>query len=282
MHPGEDAGECGLGARVGSRRPRTAPPRFSCCPHRSIGTSGSARAFGRTLAEFRRSHAECQGFHDDPDPCHPLVVECFADTVMRALAGRQIPPQRAGLLFVASGHGDAGSRAQSYRLMRLLWEQLSLGRADVAFLRHAQVFLGTALERCAARAAALDTGPAEPMADRTRGLRPAPYWTISSVRTPIRAEWTLASPPGDHPSLSAWLTQRMTRLWREKRSRDEARRPVSQIGGLRSARRGSGRVTDGSRSTTARPERASSPARATATHWRPCSRKCCRRPTRIL
>ncbi|HTW65412.1 MAG TPA: hypothetical protein VME17_12375 [Bryobacteraceae bacterium] len=33
----------------------------------------------------------------------------------------------------------------------------------------------------------------------------------------------MAAPPGDHPALIAWLTQRITRLWNEKRSRESLR-----------------------------------------------------------
>jgi sirohydrochlorin ferrochelatase len=223
MHPAEDAGECSLEA-VLDEVAASGAAEILVLPASLGWNVGQRERFGETLAEFRRSHAHVKVFHDDPDPCHPLVVECFADTAMRVLAGRQIPPQRAGLLVVASGHGDAGSRAQSYRLMRLLWEQLSSSRADVAFLRHAQVFLSTALERCAS----------DPL--HWILVPQSQWWTehVDYARTilddfhrahPDCAEWTLASPPGDHPSLSAWFTQRMTRLWREKQSRDEARAP---------------------------------------------------------
>lgn len=235
MHQGEDAGECGLDAVLDDVAASDAAE-ILVIPASLDWSVWQRERFGQTLAEFRRSHAQVGVFHDDPDPCHPLVVECFADMVMRALAIREIPPQRAGLLVVASGHGDAGSRAQSYRLMRLLWEQLSVARADVAFLRHAQVFLGAALERCAA----------EPL---DWILVPQSQWPtehLDYARTilddfqrarPGSAEWTLTSPPGDHPLLSAWLTQRMTRLWREKQSREEARVSSAKSGGAECAPR---------------------------------------------
>jgi hypothetical protein len=147
---------------------------------------------------------------------------------MHALAVRQLPPQRVGLLLVASGHGDGGSRAQSYRLMRLLWEHLSLARADVAFLRHTQEFLGTALDRCAR----------EPLG---WVLVPQSQWStehLDYARTilenyqrqhPGSAGWLLAAPPGDHAALSAWFTQRMTRLWQDKRARDAAHTPSLKL-----------------------------------------------------
>ena len=59
-----------------------------------------------------------------------------------------IPPRQAGILLVANGQGDPESRADSYRLMRMLWEQTGLGLGEVGFLRHEQPFLSAALQRC--------------------------------------------------------------------------------------------------------------------------------------
>jgi len=222
-HPGEDAGEYGLdrvldGEAAGGTR------EIFVLPASLDWNLWQREAFGRTLAEFRRRHGNTAVFHDDVDPCHPLVVECFADMFARALADHQVPPQRLGLLLLASGHGDSGSRSQSYRLMRLLWERLSLARADVAFLRHAQEFLGTALDRAAR----------EPL---DWVLVPQIQWHTEHfdyARTilenfqcthPEASTWPLASPPCDHPSLHAWLAQRMTRLWQERRSRAAVRTP---------------------------------------------------------
>jgi len=221
-HPGEDAGEYGLdrvldGEAAGGTR------EIFVLPASLDWNLWQREAFGRTLAEFRRRHGNTAVFHDDVDPCHPLVVECFADMFARALADHQVPPQRLGLLLLASGHGDSGSRSQSYRLMRLLWERLSLARADVAFLRHAQEFLGTALDRAAR----------EPL---DWVLVPQIQWHTEHfdyARTilenfqcthPEASTWPLAS-PCDHPSLHAWLAQRMTRLWQERRSCAAVRTP---------------------------------------------------------
>ena len=33
----------------------------------------------------------------------------------------------------------------------------------------------------------------------------------------------MAEPPGDHPAITAWLAQRITRLWNEKRARESVR-----------------------------------------------------------
>lgn len=221
VHPGDDAGECALGDVLDSEAAGGAREIF-VLPTSLEWSVWQREAFGRTLAEFRRRQTNVTVFHDDVNPCHPLIVECFAETILQTLAASQAPPQRVGLLVVASGHGDSGSRAQSYRFMRLVWEQLSLARADVGFLRHAQPFLATALERCAG----------EPL---HWILLPQSQWHtehIDYAQTILenfqRAHdgsigWRMAPPPGDHPLLSAWLTQRMSRIWQEKRARDAAR-----------------------------------------------------------
>src|SRR5882724_8833357 len=223
MHPGEDAGEHGLD-RVLDNEAAGGAREIFVLPASLDWNLWQREAFGRTLAEFRRCYGNTAVFHDDVDPCHPLVVECFADIFARALAGHQVPPHRLGLLLVASGHGDSGSRSQSYRLMRLLWERLSLARADVAFLRHAQEFLGTALERAAREP--LDWVLVPQMQWHTEHFAYARTILENFQRVhPEAAAWPVAAPPGDHPSLNAWVVQRMTRLWQERRSREAVRTP---------------------------------------------------------
>jgi hypothetical protein len=91
---------------------------------------------GEELSAARRRHVTLSIHHDTVDPAHPFLVECFASQILQALQERHIPPQQAGLLLVADGRGDPAMRADSYRLMRLLWEQAGLGWADVGFVRH--------------------------------------------------------------------------------------------------------------------------------------------------
>ena len=38
----------------------------------------------------------------------------------------------------------------------------------------------------------------------------------------------MAEPPGDHPAITAWLTQRITRLWNEKRTREAVRLRIAE------------------------------------------------------
>lgn len=226
MHAADDAGECSLD-RVLHREAGSGARELFVLPAALEWNLWQREAFGRSLAEFRRGHGNVPVFHDDVDCCHPLLVECFAEAVAKAFAAQNIPRQRAGLLLIASGQGDSGSRAQSYRLMRLLWEQLSVARGDVAFLRCAQVFLPAALERCAH----------EPL---NWALVPQSQWRTEHVdysqtilenfrlTDPQSSCWPLVEPPADHPAIAAWLTQRMTRLWQEKRARDAVRSPSAK------------------------------------------------------
>ena len=222
MHPGEDTGECRLGAMLDSEATEGASEIF-VMPASLDWSVWQREAMGQTLAEFRR-RASVALFHDDVDPCHPLLVECFAEAIVRTLAGLEIPPQSVGLLLVASGHGDSGSRAQSYRLMRLLWEQLSLRRADVAFLRHAQTFLSAALERCAREPLHWVLVPQSQWQTEHTGYARTILENFQQAH-PEAAGWQLAAQPGDHALLNAWISQRMVRLWHERRSREATRIP---------------------------------------------------------
>ncbi len=184
-------------------------------------------ALGQTLAEWRRAGTGIAVHADSVDLAHPLLVDCFTGIVTARLAGSRVPPQRLGLLLVSGGNGDSGSRAQSYRLMRLLWEQLGVGRADVAFVRYTQTFLGQALERCL-------RDPHEWL------LLPQMLWAsehFEYARVILEncqrqhaeaAGWRLLEPVGVHPALTAWLTQRIVQLWRDKRSWEAVRVPSAR------------------------------------------------------
>ncbi len=169
-------------------------------------------ALGQAIGEARRAHPQIVLHHDDVDPGHPLLVEALADQVGRA----------TGLILASSGHGDAGSRAQSYRLMRLIWERLSLTAGEVGFVRHAQPFLAQALEKCAQRL--LDWVMLPQSLWRTEHVEFAEVILQNFQRDhPEAATWRMADPPGSHPAITAWLTQRITRLWSEKRARESMR-----------------------------------------------------------
>jgi hypothetical protein len=130
--------------------------------------------------------------------------------------------QQVGLILAASGHGDAVSRANSYRLMRLIWEHLGLGAGEVGFVRHAQPFLAHTLEKCAQRP--LDWIVLPESQWRTEHVEYAEVILENFQRGHQEAgSWSMAEPPGDHPAIAAWLTQRITRLWNEKRARESQR-----------------------------------------------------------
>ncbi len=182
---------------------------------------------GEELSAARRRHPAVSFHHDTVDPTHPVLVECFAGQFLQALHERQIPVQQAGLLLVAEGQGDPATRADAYRLMRLLWEQSGAGWAEVGFVRHPQPFLPTVLIRCMN----------EP---RVWVLLPHCQWEgefceyVSVMLAdhqrahPESAGWCLLDPPRDHPAILAWLEQRLMRLWQDKRARQAVRVPSAK------------------------------------------------------
>ncbi len=179
-------------------------------------------ALGRAIGEARRANPRLTIHHDDVDPGHPLVVQALADQVARSIPSEARSAQQVGLILAASGHGDAGSRANSYRLMRLVWEQLGLGAGEVGFVRHAQPFLGHTLDKCAQRPLHWIVLP--------ESLWPTEHVEYAAVilenfqrAHPEAAGWRMAEPSIDHPAITAWLTQRITRLWNEKRARESVR-----------------------------------------------------------
>jgi sirohydrochlorin ferrochelatase len=179
---------------------------------------------GQTLAEARRNHPQIAVHHDDVDPSHPLLVQALADQVSRAIPPVTRSPQHIGLILAASGHGDASSRANSYRLMRLVWEQLGLAAGEIGFVRHAQPFLGHTLEKCIARP--LDWIILPETIWKTEHVEYATVILANFQRAhPEASTWRMAEPPCDHPAITAWLAQRITRLWNEKRTRDSVRVP---------------------------------------------------------
>jgi sirohydrochlorin ferrochelatase len=180
------------------------------------------QTLGCVIAEARRNHPGLVVHHDDVDPAQPMLVDSLAHQVSKALETQA--PQHCGLILAPSGHGDADSRAQSYRLMRCIWERLGLAGGEVGFVRHAAPFLLGTLERCAG------SGGSHPWV-----VLPQSQWSTEHCdfaetiltnfqRThPCAAGWRMAEPPGAHPVITAWLTQRIVRLWQEKRAREAVR-----------------------------------------------------------
>lgn len=183
---------------------------------------GQRVLLGEEVVMARRRHASLSIHHDTVDPCHPLLIDCLSGQLLRALADHALTPGQAGLLLVADGQGHPATRADTYRLMRLLWEQTGLAQAEVGFLRHNRPFLRDALARClrdplvwlvlrqSQWAGEQDEHARLILADHQRAH-------------PEAAGWQVIDPPGSHPAIFAWLEQRMRRLWEEKRAHQAVR-----------------------------------------------------------
>ena len=177
----------------------------------------------------RRDLAELEIYYDDPDPCHPLLLHILVDVFCRTLATARAMPQEIGLLLVASGHGDAPARAQSYRLMRLLWEQLGVAAGEVAFLRHEKTPLPEQLAYCATKPLRWVVLPQMLFAAEYRQyaeLIVADFQRQFSAA----ADWPLCPTLDEHPGVTDWLEQRALTLWKEHRQRQVARKPSLRYG----------------------------------------------------
>jgi len=186
---------------------------------------------GEELGAARRRHSGASIHHDSVDPAHPLLVDCFADQIVRALDAQGVAPRNAGLVLVADGQGEPASRADSYRLMRLIWEQAGLRRGDVGFVRHPQPFLPDTLVRCLREPVDWLLVPQRQWGGELREFARVMYDDHQRSH-PEAAAWRLLDPPREHPAILAWLEQRMLRLWQEKRAREAARIPSARNGVL--------------------------------------------------
>jgi hypothetical protein len=182
-------------------------------------------ALGQRIAEQRRSHPETLIYHDDVDPGHSLVVDALGLQAAQALG--DVAPQKCGLILAASGQGDPGSRAQGYRLMRLLWERLEFARAEVAFVRNTQPFLAHVLKQCAREPF--------PWVVVFQGQWETEHFEYARVilenfqrSCDTAKHWRIAPAPGAQSLLTAWYTQRIIGLWKEKRALDAMRTPSAK------------------------------------------------------
>ena len=225
LHPADDGGARHL-SRVMNEEVAGGAPEVFVLPCMFELNVWQRTTLGQVLAESRRLRDTVTIHHDDVNPTHPLLVDCFVGQIARALTERGNAPQRAGLLLVADGQGDPATRADSYRLMRLLWEQTGVGQAEVAFVRHAQPFLRGALERCLREQ--LDWVLLPQCQWEGELCDYAQVMLADHRKAHPQAAWRLLDPPGDHPAILAWLEQRLLRLWQEKRARQAARVPSSK------------------------------------------------------
>jgi sirohydrochlorin ferrochelatase len=174
--------------------------------------------------EARRRSPSLSIHYDDADPCHRLVVQAFAESLWELLRGSPIAPSRLGVLVVASGHGDARARAQTYELMRLLWEQLAVARGEVAFVRHPRPSVPESLERCLASPLHWIAVP--------ELLFPGEHLAYAELlfedfrrAHPEAVGFQLAKPVGESPHVTAWLVERLLAIFRSQRELRAARTP---------------------------------------------------------
>lgn len=185
-------------------------------------------------ARQRFSHATIA--YDDVDPCHPLLMEAWAQRVYEKLAGTGLKPEQTGLLLAASGDGASSGRAQSYRLMRLLWEQVGCARAGVGFCRHARPSLHEQLARYTREELTWVIVPQSTwrntLYDEVRAICDDFSHTV-----PDAQPWMTTEPIGSRlPSSNrqealsglSWLVQRMVNLWQERRSKSASREPSAR------------------------------------------------------
>lgn len=181
-------------------------------------------AVGQTAAELRRAAPELEVHYDAPRANHPLLVEAFADAVIQGCRGQLPRPERLGLILAASGRGDAGSRADSYALMRLLWERLGAARGEVAFLKHMQPFAADAFER-------LGREPLDWIVVPALTERDERFDHLELILNDARragdgevSSFTLIEPPCEHAVLVHATAQRALELWRSKRQTEVVRK----------------------------------------------------------
>ena len=176
---------------------------------------------------LRTDDTPIQLHYDDVDLLHPLIEEAFFAEACRQLQKLGTNPSETGILLIANGDSDPKCRAQSYALMRLLWERLGVADADVTFLRHGNRCVPDQLARCS-------NTPLQWI------LLPQLLWSgprLEFVRTliddfrkrvPSSSRWALGEPVGHHPSTAGWIQQRLLDLWNRHRSKLETRAPSAR------------------------------------------------------
>lgn len=175
----------------------------------------------------RRKRPELLVHYDSMNASHPLLLQALIDSAARELADMQLrAPSDLGVLLIANGAGDPDTRSDSYKLMRLLWEQLGAAKGDVAFVRHPTLPLPEQLSVCAQSGltwlcVAQFLWPAEQL-DYARVI------FRDCVGQFEVSGWRLADGLAEHDNVLAWIQQRMLALYRERRARLETRIPSAK------------------------------------------------------
>jgi hypothetical protein len=186
----------------------------------------------RALAEIVRASqrsAPSLVVHYDHVQVHvgQRLVQAFVEAVWDALAGTEIAPARLGVILVASGQGDARSRAEAYAVMRLIWEQLAAARGEIAFVRHPRPAVPETLAHCLATPLhwiaipmllwpTAVHGYAEVLFDDFRRAHPEAAGA---------AGFRLVGTIGTSPNVRAWLVERLLGMFRAEKAQRLARLP---------------------------------------------------------
>jgi hypothetical protein len=162
--------------------------------------------------------------YDDVDPCHPRLVQAFAEALWEVLAGDDIAPARLGVLVVASGQGDPRGRAAAYAVMRLLWEQLAVARGDACFVRHPRPAVPETLTRCLGTPLHWIAVPMM-LWPGTNHAYAASLFDDFRRGHPDVPGFPLARPVGESLHVRAWLVERLLAIYRAHRAQRDARTP---------------------------------------------------------
>jgi sirohydrochlorin ferrochelatase len=176
--------------------------------------------------QARRDHPKTGIFYDAPAPCHPLILSALTESCLAA--ARELGatgPGDFGLVLAASGEGDAEVRADSYKLMRLVWEETGASRAGTGFVRHANPMLARVLRRMLREPGMLVAA--------AQYLWPCDHYRYAEtmVRDAAReagVRAAIARPLCSHPNIHAWFRQRALEMWWDYRLKTQ--RPAVRIG----------------------------------------------------
>lgn len=161
---------------------------------------------------------------DEPDPSDPLVIQACAERAMAAMVSADVRPNEAGLILLADGRGDSRTRAGSYQVMRLLWEQLGVSEAEVAFRNHDDRSLDRLHPRLAAANVDWLVVPQTLGDGEVEELRTQ----LASAPGPAAFHW--CEPTGGQDAVAAWVEKRAARLWEGYRKRESRVRSARKTG----------------------------------------------------
>lgn len=185
------------------------------------------RVLADAVSLARRDKEGRHIFYDEPSPCHPLLLQAMVDQVLACADKLGVrSTSELGLLLLASGMGDPEGRAESYKLTRLLWENVGAARGETAFIRHASPVLPVVLEEISARPLAWVAA--------IQSLWPCLHQEyaelILSDDAQKRAQphpWPITAPLAAHPNIAAWLGQRVLTMWWDVKMKTQ--RPAVQV-----------------------------------------------------